>query len=255
MIDLHSHILPGLDDGARSLDESVAIAEAAVAAIAVMPSATPHVRGDYPTTPEAMEERLAAVRAALAERAIPLELVGGGEIAVDQLGALSPEALRRLTLGGGGRYLLVEVPYAGWPLDLRDRLFELQVGGVTPILAHPERSAELRAAPERLRELVEAGAFVQVTAASLEGRAGSRVRAAAAAFVRDGLAHLIASDAHAPDVRGVGMSAAARAVDDERLAAWLTEEVPAAILKGEAPPPPPAAGARRRWWALGRRRG
>ena len=247
MIDLHSHILHGLDDGARDLEEGLAIARAAVADGIESIAATPHVRDDFPTTPAAMTAAVAELREALRGASVPLEVHTGGEIALNRLKLLSPEALREFALAGS-RYLLLEFPYSGWPLDLPTRIFELQAAGLVPVLAHPERSPEVIAAPERLAPLVTAGALVQVTAASLDGRLGRRAQRSGLALVRLGLAHLVASDAHAPSIRGVGMSAAAEAIGDPALARLLTVEVPAAIVADEPVPRPAPAPARRRPW-------
>lgn len=246
MLDLHSHILPGLDDGARTLEEALAIARAAAADGIVAIAGTPHVRDDYPTTAAAMLAAAASLRAALESERIELTLLTGGELALDRAAALDGDELRSFGLGGS-RYLLLETPYSGWPLDLPTRVFELQAAGFAPILAHPERNPAATAA--LLEPLVAAGLLVQVTAASLDGRLGRGVRAAGLDLVERGLAHLIASDAHAPAVRGVGMSAAAAAVGGGELARWLTVDVPQAIVAGEALPPRPAGPQRprRRW--------
>lgn len=249
MIDLHSHILPGLDDGAASIDESIAIATAAVAEGIVGIAATPHVRDDYPTTAEAMREGVAELAALVASRQIPLDVYTGGEIALDRLRSLAPAEIRGYGLAGS-RYVLLEFPYHGWPLDLPTLAFELQAAGLLPVLAHPERSPEVIAAPERLEPLVRAGLLVQVTAASLDGRLGRRTKRCALELVRRGIVHLIASDAHAPSIRGVGMTAAAATIGDKKLARWLTVEVPAAIIADEEVPPAPAGRPRtRRWWS------
>ncbi|MBA2359208.1 MAG: tyrosine protein phosphatase [Actinobacteria bacterium] len=253
MIDLHSHVLHGLDDGARSLEESVEIARAAVADGIEVLAATPHVREDYPTTPEEMEAAADEVRAELERAGVPLDLRTGGEVALDALDDLGPDALRRFGLGGNPSYLLVECPYYGWPLDLPDRLFRLRLAGITPVFAHPERNGEVQADPDRLEGLVESGTLVQVTAASLDGRLGRSSREAGLRLVERGLAQLIASDAHHPGVRAIGMSAAVEAVGDEELAAWLTSAVPRAILDdGPLPPRPEGKPRRRGWFGLGR---
>src|SRR5262245_42432757 len=114
MIDLHSHILRGIDDGARTLEDSVEIARAAVADGITTIAGTPHVRDDWPTDAALMEKRVAELRAELERRNIALDVRRGGEIALDRLGKLSPETLRRFGLGGNPRYLLVETPYYGW---------------------------------------------------------------------------------------------------------------------------------------------
>lgn len=246
VIDLHSHILPGVDDGARTLDDSLGMAEAAVADGVRVIAATPHVRDDHPTEAATMERLVAELRGALAEAGIPLDVRPGGEIDLDRLDRLGAAELARFGLGGNPAYVLLEFPYYGWPLGLEARVLDLRAHGVTPVIAHPERSAEVQAGPERLRPIVLAGALVQVTAASLDGRIGRRVRDTGFELVEAGLAHLIASDAHTPDVRGIGMSEAAIAVGDEALARWLTLDVPAAIVDGGPFPARPARQPRRR---------
>jgi protein-tyrosine phosphatase len=248
LIDLHSHILPGVDDGARTLQEAVEIGRAAAADGITTIAATPHVRDDYPTEAERMERRVERVREALAEAGVAVELHPGGEIALEWLDRLEPDQLRRFGLGGNPDVLLVEFPYFGWPLDLGDRLFRLHLAGITPVLAHPERNADVQAAPERLAALVDGGTLIQVTAASVDGRLGRAARATGLRLVELELAHMIASDAHHPGIRTIGMSAAARAVGDEALAAWLTEDVPRAIVEDTGIPQRPQRRGRWRFW-------
>jgi protein-tyrosine phosphatase len=245
MIDLHSHILPGLDDGPQSLAGALDLAQAAVEDGIQLMAATPHVRDDYPTTADEMETAVERLRGELADAGIPLELRTGGELALDRLG-LAADELRRFGLGGSPKYLLVETPYSGWPLDMEARLFQLHAAGFTPVLAHPERNAEVQADPAgHLGPLVRTGTLVQLTAASVDGRLGRRAKGASARLLELELAHLLASDAHAPAIRAVGMKAAAEAVGDGALAHWLTWDVPAAMLAGsDIPDRPPR---KRRW--------
>lgn len=238
MIDLHSHILPGLDDGARTLADSVEMARAAAADGITAIAATPHVRDDYPTTPEARDTALAEVRAAVEAAGVAIEVLPGGEIALDRLLLLDDAALARFGLGGNPGVLLLEFPYRGWPLGLEDVLFRLRTRGVVPVLAHPERNDAVQADPGRLERLVHGGALVQVTAASLDGRLGRSVRATSLRLLELELAHLLASDAHAPEVRAIGLAAAAEAVHPD-LAAWLTTDVPGALVAGAPLPPRP----------------
>jgi protein-tyrosine phosphatase len=242
LIDLHSHILPGIDDGARSLEDSLDIARAAVADGITVIAGTPHVRDDWPTDAGVMERRVVELRAELEHAGIPLDVRPGGEIAIEWLARLPLDELCRFGLGGNPRYLLVETPYYGWPLELADRLFALRDAGITPVLAHPERNAEVQSRPEWLVPIVQSGVLVQVTAASVDGRIGRKVRACGLELIDRGLAHMLASDAHHASVRAVGMADAVEAVKDEALAAWLTREVPAAILDDAPLPPRPQTG-------------
>lgn len=245
MIDLHSHILFGLDDGPETVEGSLELARAAVADGVDTIAATPHVRDDWPTTPEQMEAGVEIVRAAIREAGIPLEVVPGGEINVDRLADADPEQLRRFGLGGNPRCLLVEPPYYGWPLDIGELLFRLRAAGITPVIAHPERNGEVQAKPERLRPLVEAGALVQLTASSVAGRGGRAARTTSFRLLETGCAHMISSDAHSSSFRAMAMTEAAKAVGNAALARWLTEDVPRAIVRRELLPERPVEGRRR----------
>lgn len=244
MIDLHSHVLPGLDDGAADLADALRICEEAAADGTEVLAATPHVRSDFPTTPAQMEAALAEVQEAVAGT---IRIVPGGELDLEEL-ARPPEELARFGLAGNPRWLLVETPYAGWPLDFPDRLFRLRVAGFETVLAHPERNYDVAQRPGLLEPLVATGALVQLTAASVEGRLGRTTQKCAFQLLERGLAHLIASDAHSPELRGVGLSRAAAAVRDADLARWLTVDVPRSILDDETAPPRPGQWPRRRRW-------
>ncbi|HXY17088.1 MAG TPA: CpsB/CapC family capsule biosynthesis tyrosine phosphatase [Gaiellaceae bacterium] len=254
MIDLHSHILPGLDDGAATIDESVAMARSMAEDGIRIVAATPHVRNDYPTTPTQMEEALRLVRDAVASAGIDIDVRPGGEIALDELASLDRETLLRFGLGGHDRALLLEYPYSGWPLSLESICIRLRQDGIVPVIAHPERNREIQRSPSDLEPLVAAGGLVQLTAASVDGRLGRAPAACARRLLELELAHLVASDAHSPGIRSAGLSAAAAAIGGRVLARWLTLDVPEAILAGDDLPPRPM-GPRRRSGFLGRIRG
>jgi protein-tyrosine phosphatase len=247
MIDLHSHVLPGLDDGAANLDEAVSICRAAAEDGIEVLAATPHVRDDFPTTPHQMQEALAAVRGAAGD---VVRLVPGAEVALEELKRPLDE-LRAFGLAGNPGYLLVETPYLGWPLDIGRRFEMLLAADIVPVLAHPERNPDVQLRPALLAPLVGTGALVQITAASIDGRFGPRARACARRLLEAGLVHLVASDAHSPQLREIGMSAAARAIRDEPLARWLTADVPRAIVEGR--PLPLRPERRRQRFGLPRR--
>jgi protein-tyrosine phosphatase len=236
VIDLHCHILPGLDDGARSLEESRELAlRAAVDGVRSI-VATPHVRSDYPTRAARMEFGVRELRRDFDVQRIPVEIHYGAEIELARLFEIPDEELQRLTLAHTGRYALLEFPYRGWPHQLPAAVHWLRARGITALLGHPERNPEVQDRPTRLAEAVREGALVQITAASLDGRLDRASKSTAEQLVALGFVHVLASDAHGPHVREAGLSAAARALGDEGLARYLTTEAPAAIVAGEPLP-------------------
>jgi protein-tyrosine phosphatase len=243
VIDLHAHVLPGIDDGPDGIEESVELARAAHRDGVRTLALTPHLRDDYPAVvPDELSARREALARRLAEESCELELVTGGEVDIAWGQRAGADDLRLVSYGQAGTDLLVETPYGGIPFHFEEMLWKLRAQGFRVLLAHPERNASLQGDPGRLRRLVDQGVLVQVTAAALAGPRGSRSRRFAAAMVSEGAAHVIASDAHgAATVVRAGMSegvAAAAAIDPAR-AEWMVTDAPAAILAGAALPPPP----------------
>ncbi len=253
MIDLHCHILPGVDDGAPDIQRSVEMARAAAQAGTHTIAATPHVRDDHPFDLRTLPDRVAALRAALQGEGIDVRIEMGGEADIEKAVQLPDEALRGICLGGGP-YLLVESPYrhaVGW---LEEGLEDLTRRGFRLVLAHPERCPSFHSDRARLEALVEAGALCSVTAASMTGRFGSLVQRFTRDLFEAGLVHNVASDAHDVRGRGLGLLEGFEALERQlrglvEQAAWFTETAPAAILGGgelpERPPPPRRRGVRR----------
>jgi protein-tyrosine phosphatase len=243
-VDLHSHVLPGLDDGAATIEESLELARALAASGVGVLAATPHCSERYPTTARQLDAGLAAVRLALRQAGIPLELVAGAEIALDRVRGLDDETLEAFTLGGAGRYVLLEFPYDGWPVGLPRQLAELAAAGIGAVLAHPERNREVQLAPQRLAGLVDEGALVQVNAGSfLRARAG-QVATVAWSLLESGLVHVLASDSHRPGSRPT-LADAADSLPGE-VFECLARDAPAAILAGKRPPALPPVPPRKR---------
>jgi protein-tyrosine phosphatase len=243
VIDLHCHLLPGLDDGPSDIRGSLAMARAALAAGTETMVATPHVSATYGNEPEQIDAAIEALSAALRDRSIPLRVVAGAEVAFSRLGELDEQTLKRLCLGPGP-YLLVESPYSESVRGLEPALFELQLAGLRPVLAHPERCPAFQKDPGRLARLVERGVLCSVTSASRAGRFGRTVRRFVLRLLRDELVHDVASDAHDHLKRPPGLMVGFDSTRGEvpgmaAEATWLTEEVPAAILAGHAIPPRP----------------
>src|SRR5438874_5472595 len=139
MIDIHCHILPGLDDGPPTLEESLALARAAAEGGTETIVATPHIRRDHPFEPEEVGPATARLNEALESEGIPLRVVPGGELSISRAAELDRDTLATVAIGGGP-YMLVESPYTHLGGLLEETLFDLQVQGFHPILAHPERS-------------------------------------------------------------------------------------------------------------------
>ena len=245
MIDLHAHLLPGIDDGPGTVEESIETARAMAAEGTRTVATTPHLRDDHPAVrPSELASRTADLQASLDEAGVSLGLVPGAEIDILRAREASADELRLASYGGRGTHVLVETPYGPLPDAFEDLLFELTLAGLQVLLAHPERNPTFQHAPDRLTRLVQRGVLLQVTAMALaaQGR-GSRSRRLALSLVEEGLAHVIASDAHALAMgRPVGLAAgvAAAAEVAPARAEWMVTDAPAAILAGEALPSPPA---------------
>ncbi len=241
MIDLHCHILPGLDDGARDLADSVEMARVAEADGITLVCATPHIHPDHAVVPEELEDRVRVVNAEFEREGIALRVIPAGEISEPMLDQLSDEALERVALGNG-RWLLVEPRPGPLSQHLEDAVLRLEERGFRSVIAHPERhpGVDFR---DRLAALVEMGALVQATAALVAESPASDYLLELAG---EGLIHLIASDAHSSHAgRALRLSDGLSRLAEVDLVrphlGWITSDGPAAILAGEDVRPPWAA--------------
>lgn len=234
MIDLHSHLLPGVDDGADTLEDALELCRLAVADGCTDLVATPHRRRDeFPDLPLAELERRLALVARATGGSPRLHL--GGEVRVDS--DLLAD-LERPDLGGaiplaGSRYLLLELEPHGRGPDPVDLVSRLVARGWRPIVAHPELNAALARDPGCGPRLAAAGALFQVTAMSVTGEFGRPARDRAWAWIDGGLAQFVASDAHRADWRPTGLGRARREIESRwgaGRAAALTEIHPAAVV-------------------------
>jgi protein-tyrosine phosphatase len=238
MIDLHCHILPELDDGARSMGDSVAMARQAAEDGIVGVCATPHIRHDHDVHIPEIAARVETLQAKLDEEGIPVRIFPGGELAQTAALVLSAEELRCVSLGGAGGWVLLE-PAPG-PLgdELSEVVDHLASLGARLIVAHPERhaGADLH---DRLTALVAQGCLIQWTAEFvLQAKPGDLVLR----YAKDGLVHLLASDshsAHAGRLLRLSQSFArlGEVCSPDQLH-WMAEVAPAAILAGEPVTPP-----------------
>jgi protein-tyrosine phosphatase len=256
MIDLHCHVLPGIDDGPETIEGSLDLARTAVAAGIATLVATPHVNSRTPNDSATIARLVEELNARLVDERLALEILPGAEIAVSRIPEIEPEELSRLRLGGGP-WLLVEPPFTTIAVGLEGMLLDLLRRGHRVVLAHPERCPALQRDRRLVPELVELGILMSITAGSLTGQFGGEVRRYALELAHAGLIHNVTSDAHDSVNRPPGLAADLEQAGLANLREWLTEAVPAAILGGGEIPPRPAgaladAHRRRRRWRLGR---
>jgi protein-tyrosine phosphatase len=250
MIDIHCHVLPGIDDGPETIEGSIALARAAADEGIATLVATPHVDARYGNDADTIPPLVDEVNARLKLEDIPVEVLPGAEIAITHLAELAPDQLERLGLGGSS-WLLVEPPFSPVVHGLEGHLLELRRKGHRLVLAHPERCPAFRRDDQALRSLMDAGVLMSITAGSLTGRFGSEVRRFALALAREGMIHNITSDAHDDVKRRPGLADGIEQAGLNPLSEWLTSLVPAAILADEEIPPRPRVSTRPRRRGLG----
>ncbi len=257
MIDLHCHIIPGVDDGPAATEEAVAMAMAAVQDGIRTIVATPHSTvWAFAGCEGATRRKVAALGAELASLGVELELLAGIEAHVTpDLPALFARG-HVFTLNAS-RYILVEFPFDVVPDFGEQTLFELQLRQLVPVIAHPERNSAIARNPGILHRLVSRGMLVQVTSGSLLGDFGRRTQQTAELLVAHGLVHIIASDAHSAKWRLPRLSEAAARVAQligREAAEAMVTTIPAAILRDEEVTiPEPRPVQRHTWFSFGRR--
>jgi protein-tyrosine phosphatase len=257
VIDLHCHILPGLDDGPVNFDFSVAMAHGAADAGIHVVVATPHIRDDYDVDPEVIGPRVRKLNEAIEAEGIQLLVLAGGEVSLSKAAELDDDVLRSVCLGSSD-YLLIESPYKASDIDIESIVRGVQERGLKPLLAHPERCPIFQRDPDRLQRLVNSGVLCSITASSMAGGFGSTVRRFTLELIHDGLVHDVASDAHdhlhrPPDLLAGFESAEGEIPGIVSQASWFTVTSPVAILAGRPIPPrpdPPPRPPTSRWRRL-----
>lgn len=245
VVDLHCHILPNWDDGPPTLVDSLRLARKAAELGIRQILATPHVGRTFGDRPEPASGDIAGAVAALQEHlqqaAIPIELVPGAELTLS-----SVDFVRRvlqepwLTFGGTRRYVLVESPFHFWPEWADQVLFELALQNITPIIAHPERLADVQKETKFIEPLVERGALLQITARSLVS-SQRRIKECCRQLLKAGMVAIVASDAHSSrHIMAREVKAEIESLIGPAAAQQVLVENPRAILSG-APLPKPAS--------------
>ena len=240
MIDIHSHILPELDDGARSLEEAVQMARIAEEDGIEQMVATPHMFNGLSHNPEP-EEVVARVGALQKEIGGSLTLLPGNEVHIAHDIAEKAEA-NQVTKINQQTYMLIEFPSMNVPVGAEELFYRLQIRGIIPILVHPERNNQIQNRPSIVAGLIERGVRIQVTAMSITGEFGSAARRSVETLLRHNCVHVIATDTHRanrrPPILSAGRDAAAAIVGEEA-ARRLVEDNPRAVIQGDPIDPDP----------------
>jgi protein-tyrosine phosphatase len=254
MVDIHSHVLPQVDDGSHCLSESVEMCQlSALDGIGIM-VATPHAHDGVHTThdPAFLQRKVDELNEQLDGK---LKVVLGCELRFTHDIVKHICVDRSAPTIAGGPYVLVEFPHQIVPVGSERVLFELMSNQVRPIIAHPERNLALMAEPERLYQLIELGALGQMDTGSITGQFGKNVQKAVRVMLEHGLIHFIASDCHNTRNRLPGMSAAVKAVAEiigDECAMLIAEDNPAAVVEGKPIPwcPDPVLPKKKKRWLL-----
>jgi protein-tyrosine phosphatase len=246
VIDLHCHLLPGIDDGPATSEEAVTLATAFVAAGFTRVVATPHVSEDHPNTAAGIRAAWLGLVTALGRAHVPLEVLTGAELDLLHLQGLEEDELARLRLGPRGP-LLVECPFAAVVPHFEGLVERLLGAGHRVLLAHPERSLAFLREPDLLRRLVDAGAYASLTGASFAGRFGHDARDYATWALDEELVHDVSTDAHNTTRRPPVLREPLESAGYGWAADWLATESPAALLAGAEPPARPARPAPGGW--------
>ena len=243
MVDIHHHLLPGIDDGSKSIEQSVAMVQMAMEDGITHIVATPHANDRYRYDRERNEALLQEFRNALpGQVAAAMTLSLGCDFHLNFENTEDARLHNRRYTINETEYLLIELPDVGISNRIDEILYHLRIAGMTPILTHPERNATLQRTPAKLREWVENGLLVQVTAGSVTGNFGPTAEALAWSLLKANSVHVLATDAHDLERRPPLMSAARRLVA-ERLgtetATRLCVTNPMAVFEGKPLPEQP----------------
>ncbi|MDQ1274059.1 MAG: protein-tyrosine phosphatase [Planctomycetota bacterium] len=238
MIDIHTHVLPMIDDGPTTVQESLEMCRIAGNDGIKKIIATPHIQNGINDEYESnVLKKISMMNQLLKQEGVDIELFPGAEVYLNER-LLNEEILKQsklLTLNGGKKYLLLEFSFQWIPPETEKVIFELKTMGLTPILPHLERNITIQSNPGMLVRFVEMGAILQVTAQSIAGDFGTASRKCALWMLKKNLVHIIASDAHSPSRRPPLLSRAVRIVSDllgKEVAGKMVSEHPKMILEG-----------------------
>jgi protein-tyrosine phosphatase len=241
VIDIHSHIMPDIDDGARTLEEAVEMARIAKEDGIEFMVSTPHMFNGLSNNPQPSEilERVAALNEAIGSAG--LKILPGNEVHISHEIAEQAKT-NRVTKINQRNYMLVEFPQLTVPIGAEELFYKLLLQGVRPILVHPERNGQIQAQPSIVAKFIERGVYIQVTAMSVTGEFGNAAKTCAEVLLRHNCVHFLATDTHRaksrPPILSKGRHAAAQVIGEERAEA-LVETNPRAVINGETLRVPP----------------
>lgn len=229
MVDLHSHLLPGIDDGAQDVGQSIELARVAVADGISHLVCTPHIHpGRYDNTPESIAAALDTFRRALSDADIKLNVSAAAEVrfGLELMDGIARDAVPFLGEWEGRKVLLLEFPHSEVPFGAEKLTGWLLSRNILPMIAHPERNKGIMKSRARLKPFLDQGCLLQVTAGSVAGRFGTQCREVAEELLQSGKVTILATDAHniehrPPELRE-GVEAAAAVVGDKAAAAMVT---------------------------------
>jgi protein-tyrosine phosphatase len=236
MVDLHCHILPGLDDGAATMEESVAMAESAIADGITHVVATPHASSAHSFHFARARQLRDELQEKIGNR---LKIATGCDFHLNPENLASLRRDARQYCINQRHFLLVEFNEFSIPPAMDQTLHAIQLAGVQPVITHPERNAILRSRPQRLKKWVQQGCFAQVTGGALTGTFGAGPRQDALRWIGQGLIHFVASDAHNTRGRPLRLQPAHKVVLDKfgpEKARALFEDNPLAAFEGRELP-------------------
>lgn len=245
MIDLHCHVLHGIDDGPRELEGSLAICRASAALGVKKIVATPHVSWTYENESGDIGARVEFLNEQLRRAHVDVEILTGAEVSIFKAVEMADDELRALCLGGGP-WMLAEPPFTAGAAGLDKMISQLRDRGHNLLIAHPERCPSYLLDRSQLEHLVADGVLLSITAGSLAGRFGKESKRFSEGLLRDGMVHNVASDAHDLQRRPPGMSAELADAGYGALTSALCYETPAALIEGSPPPRPQSAPPPRR---------
>ena len=236
MIDIHCHILPGADDGPQTLEESIEMARIAYEDGIRTIVSTPHyIDGNTDHSGDYILDKVWNLNKELKRKEINIEILCGNEVYITpNLNELIKK--NRIHTINSTQYLLIEFPMFGLPMYVEQVIFDLQLLGITPIIAHPERYKWVAEDPSLIKDFIRMGALCQINSGSITGKFGQAAKSTSNLLITHNMAHVVASDGHSPRTRTPKLLEAYEYIvnkNGKKLADWLFYVNPKKIICGE----------------------